>query len=56
MKGTMGFLEAPTPGSVLGEGDAPAMARPREYSEELRERTVRFYSSRTARSRTSLVT
>jgi len=36
-------LEAPIPGSVLGEGDAPAMARPRKYSDELRERAVRFY-------------
>src|SRR2546430_6485406 len=32
------------PGSVLGEGDAPAMARPRKYSDELRERAVRLYS------------
>ena len=31
------------PGSVLAEGDAPAMARPRKYSDELRERAVRFY-------------
>src|SRR5579875_1008369 len=31
------------PGSVLAEGDAPAMARPRKYSGELRERAVRFY-------------
>ncbi len=31
------------PGSVLGEGDAPVMARPRKYSDELRERAVRFY-------------
>ena len=31
------------PGSVLVEGDAPAMARPRKYSDELRERAVRFY-------------
>jgi transposase len=30
------------PGSVLAEGDAPAMSRPRKYS-ELRERAVRFY-------------
>lgn len=36
-------MEAPTPGSVLGEGDAPATAGPRKYSEELRERAVRFY-------------
>ena len=27
----------------MGEGDAPAMARPRKYSDELRERAVRFY-------------
>jgi len=40
---TLDFLEAPTPGSVLGEGDAPAMARPRKYPDELRERAVRFY-------------
>src|SRR5712691_12217922 len=38
-----GFLGAPEPGAVLAEGDAPAMARPRKYSEELRERAVRFY-------------
>src|SRR5262249_26643953 len=25
------------------EGDAPAMSRPRKYSDELRERAVRFY-------------
>src|SRR5256885_15860517 len=31
------------PGSVLAEGDAPAMARPRKYSNELRERAVRLY-------------
>ena len=31
------------PSSVLAEGDAPAMARPRKYSDELRERAVRFY-------------
>jgi transposase len=31
------------PGFVLAEGDAPAMARPRKYSDELRERAVRFY-------------
>ena len=31
------------PGSVLAEGDAPAMARPRKYSDELRERAVRLY-------------
>ena len=31
------------PGSVLAEGDAPAMSRPRKYSDELRERAVRFY-------------
>src|SRR3954470_17635317 len=30
------------PGSVLAEGDAPAMSRPRKYSEELRERAVRL--------------
>ena len=30
------------PGSVLVEGDAPAMARPRKYSDELRERAVRL--------------
>src|SRR6266498_75354 len=40
---TLDFLEAPAPGSVLGEGDAPAMARPRKYSDESRERAVRFY-------------
>ena len=31
------------PGSVLAEGDAPAMSRPRKYSDELRERAVRLY-------------
>jgi transposase len=31
------------PGSVLAEGDAPAMARPRKYPDGLRERAVRFY-------------
>src|SRR5204862_8351063 len=31
------------PGFVLAEGDAPAMARPRKYSNELRERAVRLY-------------
>src|ERR671937_213230 len=31
------------PGAVLAEGDAPAMSRPRKYSDELRERAVRFY-------------
>ena len=31
------------PGAVLAEGDAPAMPRPRKYSDELRERAVRFY-------------
>ena len=31
------------PGSVLVEGDAPAMSRPRKYSDELRERAVRLY-------------
>jgi transposase len=31
------------PGFVLAEGDAPAMARPRKYPDELRERAVRFY-------------
>jgi transposase len=31
------------PGSVLAEGDAAAMSRPRKYSDELRERAVRFY-------------
>jgi len=30
------------PGSVLAEGDAPAMSRPRKYSDELRERAVRL--------------
>jgi len=30
------------PGSVLGEGDAPAMSRSREYSDELRERAIRL--------------
>ena len=29
-------------GSVLAEGDAPAMSRPRKYSDELRERAVRL--------------
>jgi len=29
------------PGSVLVEGDASAMGRPRKYSDELRERAVR---------------
>ena len=28
------------PGSVLAEGDAPAMSRARKYSDELRERAV----------------
>src|SRR2546422_11682105 len=37
------MLEAPEPGSVLAEGDAPAMARPRKYPDELRERAVRLY-------------
>ena len=32
------------PGSVLAEGDAPAMARPRKYPDELRERAVRLVS------------
>ncbi len=31
------------PGSVLVEGDAPVMSRPRKYPDELRERAVRFY-------------
>src|SRR3954469_13491353 len=31
------------PGFVLAEGDAPAMARPRKYPDELRERAVRLY-------------
>jgi transposase len=31
------------PGFVLVEGDAPAMPRARKYSDELRERAVRFY-------------
>jgi transposase len=35
-------LEAPIPGSVLGEGDAPEMAAPRKYPEELRDRAVRL--------------
>ena len=35
-------MEAPMPGSVLAEGDAPAMARPRRYPDELRERAVRL--------------
>ena len=35
-------MEAPIPGFVLGEGDAPAMAAPRKYSEELRDRAVRL--------------
>src|SRR5205823_13178115 len=39
---TLSFLEAPKPGSVLGEGDAPVMAAPRKYSEELGERAVRL--------------
>ena len=39
---TLDFLEAPTPGDVLGEGDAPAMGAPRKYSDELRERAVRL--------------
>lgn len=30
------------PGSVLVEGDAAAMARPRKYPDELRERAVRL--------------
>ncbi len=30
------------PGSVLAEGDAPAMSRPRKYPDELRERAVRL--------------
>jgi transposase len=36
------LLEAPKPGSVLGEGDAPPMAAPRKYSDELGERAVRL--------------
>src|SRR2546427_8532146 len=36
------MLEAPEPGSGLAEGDAPAMARPRKYPDELRERAVRL--------------
>jgi transposase len=39
---TLGILEAPKPGSVLVGGDAPAMARPRKYPDELRERAVRL--------------
>jgi transposase len=35
-----GFLGGPTSGSVMGEGDAPVMAAPRKYSDELRERAV----------------
>ncbi len=31
------------PSSVLVEGDAPVMSRPRKYPDELRERAVRFY-------------
>jgi transposase len=31
------------PGVVLVEGDAPAMARPRKYCDELRARAVRCY-------------
>lgn len=31
------------PRFVLAEGDAPAMARPRKYTDELRERAVRLY-------------
>src|SRR6266568_2190149 len=30
------------PGSVLAEGDAHAMSRPRKYPDELRERAVRL--------------
>ena len=30
------------PGSVLAEGDAPGMSRPRKYPDELRERAVRL--------------
>lgn len=30
------------PGFVLAEGDSPAMARPRKYPDELRERAVRL--------------
>ena len=30
------------PGSVLAEGDAPAMSRARKYPDELRERAVRL--------------
>jgi transposase len=37
-----GFLGGSEPGSVLGEGDAPPMAAPRKYSDELRERAVRL--------------
>jgi transposase len=36
-------LEAPAPGSVLAEGDASGMARPRTYPDELREHAIRFY-------------
>src|SRR6266511_2679072 len=39
---TLEFLEAPQPGAVLAEGDAPAMASPRKYPDELRDRAVRL--------------
>ena len=35
-------MEAPELGSVLAEGDASAMSRPRKYPDELRERAVRM--------------
>ncbi len=37
-----GISGASKPGAVLAEGDAPAMARPRKYPDELRERAVRL--------------
>jgi transposase len=42
LRRTLGILEASMPGSVLVEGDAPAMSRPRKYPDELRERAVRL--------------
>ena len=35
-------MEAPNPGSVLGEGDAATMGASRKYPLELRERAVRL--------------
>src|SRR4051794_41161907 len=45
-----GFLGLLEPGYVLGIGEHPAMARPRKYSEELRECAVRLYMESGGRS------